>query len=103
MFATIKRMMYEQIREEGRREGLAEGLRVGLVEGLRIGLAEGLKEGRERGREEGRRQVDAEWQDWLDRRTATGVFMFNCYDPPPLATITGRVGSGHLPASGKLR
>ena len=51
MFATIKRMMYEQIRAEGRAES--------------------------------RREVNAEWQAWYDRRTATGVFVADDDDPPP--------------------
>ena len=51
MFTTIKRMMYEQIREDGRAEG--------------------------------RRESNAEWQAWLDRRTATGIFVADDNDPPP--------------------
>ena len=47
MFATIKRMMYEQIRAEGRAEN------------------------------------NAEWEAWLKRRTATGVFVHDDNDPPP--------------------
>lgn len=59
MFATIKKMMYEQIRADGRAEGHAEG------------------------RAETRREVNAEWQAWYDRRTATGVFVADDNDPPP--------------------
>ena len=55
MFATIKRMMYEQIRADGRAEGRAET----------------------------RREVNAEWQAWYDRRTATGVLVADDSDPPP--------------------
>ena len=55
MFATIKRMMYEQIREDGRVEGIAEG----------------------------RAENNAEWEAWLKRRTATGVFVHDDNDPPP--------------------
>ena len=55
MFATIKRMMYEQILAEGYAEGRAEG----------------------------RRESNAEWQAWLDRRTATGIFVADDNDPPP--------------------
>ena len=55
MFATIKRKMYEQIRSEGREEGITEG----------------------------RVETNAEWQAWLDRRTSTGVFVPDDNDPPP--------------------
>lgn len=55
MFATIKRMMYDQIRSEGRVEGRAEG----------------------------RVETNAEWHAWLQRRTATGSFVPDDNDPPP--------------------
>ena len=55
MFATIKRMMYEQIRADGRAEG----------------------------RVEAREENDAEWEAWLQRRMATGNFVSDENDPPP--------------------
>ena len=64
MFATIKRKMYEQIRAEGHVEGHAQG--------------------RVEGRAESRREADAEWQAWLQRRTATGSFVHDDNDPPPI-------------------
>ena len=75
MFATIKKMMYEQIREEGRERGLEQGREEGLERGLERGL--------EQGREEGREENDAEWDDWLQRRMATGDFVPDDNDPPP--------------------
>ena len=59
MFAAIKRKVYEQIRAEGYAEGYAEVLA------------------------EVRQQAHAEWDAWLRRRTATGVFVPDDADPPP--------------------
>ena len=75
MFATIKRMMYEQIREDGRVEGRVAGREEGRVEGIAEGRVEGIAEGSAK--------VNADWQAWYDRRTATGVFIHDDNDPPP--------------------
>ena len=63
MFAAIKRRMYEQVRSEGRVEGIVEG--------------------REEGVAEGRVETNAERQAWLDCRTNTGVFVPDDDDPSP--------------------
>ena len=46
----------EQLREEGRREGLEKGLAQGLEKGLAQGLEKGFLEGRREGLEKGRRE-----------------------------------------------
>ena len=67
MFATLRRKVYEQIRNEGREEGLAEG----------------HVEGHAEGQVSGRRDANAAWQAWWWRRTQTGTFVEDPNDPPP--------------------
>ena len=75
MFATLKRKVYEQIRDEGRVEGHAEG--------RTEGHAEGRMEGHAEGRMEGHAEASTEWRAWLQRRTRTGTFVPDPDDPPP--------------------
>ena len=63
VFATLKRKVYEQIKDEGHAEGHAAGHAAGHAEG--------------------RQEANAEWQVWWRRRTATGEFVSDPNDPPP--------------------
>ena len=79
---TITRWLRQKVDDEIRAEGRSEGIAQGMAEGRSEGIAEGRSKGIAEGRSEGKIEMHRAWSEWY-RRLKEAEGDGKPFDEPP--------------------